>query len=289
MGSNVLKAIANIAAFKNYNLDHYKAKYDIRINNLGEQLEYYVKDGFANSFTVKGEDEKLEAHSKVFCYSANQNNPPDGILKGGDAFETKKQESPGRPLALNSSPPKDMLHREDPRILDACRKVDGGTWKEKDLFYIVGYVTKQKIIRYLYFVHGICYAAKPEVYSRLHSKIKSQIGSIMESGSHKMVETVELGRISGVDPLGITQFRMRGMWEIENPETVFDYLYKWSERDPFTLVAVIEAKKYNSYPRGDAEALEKHPSIKVKDCEVRDPNNKAEKLKAKLITFKTTS
>ena len=37
-------------------------------------------------------------------------------------------------------------------------------------------------------------------------------------------ETNELGRVNKVDPLGITYLRIRGMWGIENPIKVFNYV-----------------------------------------------------------------
>ena len=82
--SNIIKAILNIYNCKVYNTGkHYKAKN--RANNMGDALEHFIKDSFANSFEYNEED-AIKAHSEVFSYLGNQNNPPDIILKNGDAM-----------------------------------------------------------------------------------------------------------------------------------------------------------------------------------------------------------
>ena len=115
-----MNAIINIAKFKNNNLKQYSSTYLNRINAVGELLEFYIKDSISGSFTKKQEDRELE-YSKVFSYLGNQNNPPDLIIKGGDAFEIKKIEGKNRVIALNSSYPKDKLYISDQRITGACR------------------------------------------------------------------------------------------------------------------------------------------------------------------------
>lgn len=137
MSPNVLSAIANIADFKTNDLKGYSSTYLIRINAVGEQLEFYVKDAVCNSFK-QAQLQKEQKYREVFSLLGNQNNPPDAIIRGGDAFEIKKIQSLKSSIALNSSAPKDMLHRDDFRITEACRKCEGGNWTTKDLFYVVG-------------------------------------------------------------------------------------------------------------------------------------------------------
>src|SRR4030042_2446321 len=137
MSANILTAISSIASFKNNNLKSYSSTYLIRINAVGEQLEFFVKDAIANSFTLPS-DKKDKAYSDVFSYLGNQNNGPDIIINEGDAFEIKKIENTSAALALNSSPPKDVLLSSDIRITDACRKCEKDLWKQKDLFYVIG-------------------------------------------------------------------------------------------------------------------------------------------------------
>ena len=57
-------------------------------------------------------------------------------------------------------------------------------------------------------------------------------------------ETKELGRVNQVDPLGITNLRIRGMWQIENPRKVFKYLHEPTGKE-FELVCIIPKEKYH--------------------------------------------
>jgi hypothetical protein len=281
MSSNILSGIVNIASFNNYDLGEYGTSYSNRINNMGECLEYYVKDALADSFEVGNKD---EIHSSVFSYLGNQNNPPDMILRNGDAFEVKKLESPHTDLALSNSPPKNRLYRDDHRITASCRECDGENWQDKDIYYVVGYI-KAKLLRYIFFVHGVCYAADPEVYYRFHQRLREGIGTVLNSSDYETSDTSELGRIRRIDPLGITNFRIRGLWYIANPARVFDYIYNWNQNNTFSLVAIIENSKYYSYSKNSIDLMEAHDLINIQDCLVKNPNNPANRIEAKLITY----
>jgi hypothetical protein len=286
MSSNILSGIVNIANFRNYDLGEYGTNYSIRINNVGECLEYYVKDALANSFEVENKINKDNKHCAVFSYLGNQNNPPDMILKNGDAFEVKKLESQNTDLALSNSPPKNRLYRDDHRITASCKECDGANWQNKDIYYVVGYVPKNaKILRYIFFVHGICYAAEPEVYYGFHQRLRDGIGTVLSSSDYETSDTIELGKIRRVDPLGITDFRIRGLWYIANPVKVFDYIYGWNKNNTFSLVAIIENSKYYSYSKNSIDLIEAHDLISIQDCLVKDPNNPANRIESKLITY----
>lgn len=82
-----------------------------RANNAGEALEEYIKDLFANSFGLN-EQARLQKMSEVFSYLGNNSNPPDAMLKKGDAIEIKKIETNTASLALNSSYPKQVLRSD---------------------------------------------------------------------------------------------------------------------------------------------------------------------------------
>ncbi len=133
MSPSVLTAIKNIANFGKSDLKAYSSNYLIRINAVGEPLEFFVKDAFCNSFTSVSQ-EKEEKHRCTFSWLGNQNFPPDLMIRNGDAFEIKKIESIKPSIALNSSPPKDMLYYDDPRIIDAVRKCDNGFGRQKTFF-----------------------------------------------------------------------------------------------------------------------------------------------------------
>lgn len=265
--SNILTAIVNISN-SSFSMPNVRAGKNT-INTVGKALEVYIQNVFV------GEEEP----SEVFSYLGNQNNPPDLILKGGDAVEVKKIESKNGGIALNSSYPKHKLHSDDPRIKDACRKCEA--WTVKDIIYAVG-VTKDRNLKNLWLVYGDCYAADREVYTRIARTIEQ---GITQTPDVEFANTKELGRVNRVDPLGITYLRIRGMWGIENPRNVFSYLHKMNEDSTFSLACLMRTSKYNSFTQSDRVALDNVPNLKVKDVELKNPNNPAQLLDAKLITL----
>lgn len=99
-------------------------------------------------------------------------------------------------------------------------------------------------------------------------------------------DTKELGRVNQVDPLGITNLRIRGMWQIENPRKVFNYLHETTTSD-FELICIIPIEKYIGFP---IESLTKIEAIKmngfsIEDKKIKDPNNPAQLIDCKLIKF----
>jgi hypothetical protein len=285
MPANLLRALKNIASYGNNDLGVYfarSARSQVRINVAGEKLEFFVKDAFCDCFNLPLQD-KERKYSEVFSWSGNQNNPPDAILRNGDAFEIKKMDKLKNAIQLNSSPPKDKCYSNDSRMVQATRDCEDQKWTEKDLFYVVGATPKERI-KYLFFVQGTCYAAKREVYERIEKPLKKGIEDrIKVNGIEGGNETNELGRINRVDPLGITNLRIRGMWTIQNPIQVFEYVYKFNERQNFSLTALMLKSKFDSYPTEDIKALNQ-AKIKVVPAKIKDPNNRAKWLDAQLIT-----
>ncbi len=281
--TSILTAILNIRNFRQNNLRGYATQYLNRINAVGDQLEFYIKDAFANSFELT-KAQKERAYRDIFAYLGNQNNPPDAILLRGDALEIKKLGSPRNILALNSSYPKDKIYRADSRLTVKCAECDGGSWREKDIFYVVGYVASG-ILKHLFLVQGLCYAAKQSVYENIHTRLRAEISTIIRNAGLEAASTVELGRVRRVDPLGITEFRLRGMWEIDNPINVFSGVYTFDSTRNFSLCAILKADKYMLCSNDERNSIENTRDIVVSDVSVRSPNNPAERMPAKLITL----
>ncbi len=280
MNTNLLIALKNIVDKPVTSLvSHYSSSN--RMNNVGEALELYVKDIFCNSLAVETLAEKNEIFSHYFSYIGNQNNPPDLMIQGGDAIEVKKIESLNSGIALNSSYPKNKLHSDSVMITKACR--DCEDWTEKDLLYVVG-VTKNGILKSLWFVYGDCYAADNETYERIRTKISSGLRELTDV---EFAETNELGRVNRVDPLGITYLRIRGMWHIENPNKVFDYVAENSAAD-FSVNALMLKSKYDAFPAEDKHALEsiQTSDFSIKTVAIKSPDNPAKLLDAILISFR---
>lgn len=280
MANNIISAIINIVKNPVIKLKEYSSSHN-RANSMGGALEEYVKDIFSGTVCEQDLQKRNRKISETFSYLGNQNNPPDSILKNGDAIEVKKIESKTSSLALNSSYPKSKLFSDSSMITSECRNCED--WNEKDIIYTIG-VCKKSILSSLIFVYGEDYAATSEVYERVKNIVKEGIKMIPDL---EFAPTNELGRINRVDPLGITYFRIRGMWGIENPVKVFDYIYKIDDTKEFNFMALINEEKYNSFANiKELEDLQKsYSNLMIQDVEIKNPNNPAKLKKAKLITF----
>jgi len=276
--SNILKAILNIAQNPVVEL---KNNYFGRntINNIGEALEAYIQDAFAGTINESDIQIRNQKISDTFSYLGNQNNPPDIILKNGDAIEVKKIQSKGSAIALNSSYPKHKLYSTDSRITEACKTCEN--WRTKDIIYAVG-VTNDKNLSHLWLVYGDCYAASKEIYSRIGEKIKN---GVLEISDIEFSETQELGRVNKVDPLGITNLRIRGMWHIYNPIKVFQDIYIADETNSLNLSCIIRKDKFDSFDNNDREFIADSSNIFVSDIKIKNPDNPAQMLDAKLIVM----
>ena len=161
-------------------------------------------------------------------------------------------------------------------------------WKleRKRTFYVIGNA-KNGAIKYLFFVQGTCYAANHEIYENVHAPIKKEVDSVLDSLGLEKGNTVELGKVKRIDPLGITELRIRGMWGIKNPIEVFDYVAPIDKTADFFINAIMLKDKYLSFPEKDRKNLEELTGDKfsIRDIKIKSPNNPAKLLEAKLIRF----
>ena len=275
--TNILEAIYNIVNHKNFAIREFYSGRN-RANSMGEALENYIKDAFADTFDSDDEQSRLKTYNEEFSWLGSQNNPPDIMIKGGDAIEVKKTQSANSSLALNSSYPKTDLRHTSPMITSECR--DCEEWTVKDLIYCVGH-TSDSNIKSLWMVYGSSYAAKHETYQRIKTTISDGIKTIPDV---VFADTKELGRVNQVDPLGITNLRIRGMWQIENPRKVFNYLHEPTDKD-FELVCIIPVEKYNSFPNESKSKLEgiTEKGFSIEEKQIKNPNNPAKLMDCKLI------
>jgi len=280
--SNVLRAFINIVNNYQVSIEDI-TNGNNRANSMGEGLETYIKNSFANTFGAHDEQNILDIYSKIFSYQGNQNNPPDLILTNSDAIEVKKVQSKNSSIALNSSYPKAKLYANNPMITNACRTCE--EWEEKDIIYSIGYI-KNKTLISLWFVYGDCFCANKNIYERIKDTISEGINLIPNV---EFTQTNELGKVKKVDPLGITDLRIRGMWHIDNPYKIFDYIYSFDENSSFQLICLMRTDKYNSMPQEDITALENMDNdIQIQNVKIKNPNNPSQLIDAKLITFKVT-
>ena len=233
-----------------------------KINKVGDSLEGFVDDLFSDS--------------SVYSYIGNPNNPPDRILMGAEALEIKQVANIRSDIALNSSSPKACLYANDPMLTNACRECEDG-WDVKDVVYIIGTVDrkehKENILKNVWFVFGDCYAADNEVYEKMKKKVSTGVSSI---AGEEWAETKELGCLNRVDPLGITYLRVRGMWGIQHPQKVFDYIINDSY-NAFMLMKKERFLRFSSAEKGDIS------SDMIFNVKIKSPNNPAKKMNAILL------
>ncbi|OOR83457.1 NgoPII family restriction endonuclease [Moraxella canis] len=280
---NIINAIFNVVTGFSSELNRSSHGLN-RANQMGGALEEWVKDIFANTAHIDNEQERLFRLSQVFSYLGNQNNPPDIILRSGDAIEVKKVTSKDATLALNSSYPKNKLFANSPLITQACRQCEEN-WTQKDILYIVGVVPKSQTLHSLFMVYGEDYCADPSTYERIRQAISTGIQTIPDI---EFTSTNELAKVKKVDPLGITDLRVRGMWSITSPFKVFDYIYQRDFTKSFNFACIINQEKYQSFNNTFLiENLISHvDGFNIQDVYIKNPNNPAQLKLAKLISFK---
>lgn len=282
--TNLLIAIANIV--KNPITDVIKqSKNSNRVNAAGDALEFYIKDVFCDSLKENNALKKNGIYDNYFSYLGAQNSPPDIIVKNGDAIEVKKLESIRGGIALNSSYPKNKLYNDDSRISNACKNCEASRWTKKDIIYAIGIIPKNtNKLRMLWFVYGTCYAAERTVYKRIFNPISLRIN---ETPDIHFEVTNELAKVNKVDPLGITDFRVRGMWHIKNPIKVFEDFVSVDKNKDFMVNTFLLEKKYLSFPKKDRQKLEnlQNKNFFIRDVKIKSPDNPAKLLKAKFICY----
>lgn len=166
-------------------------------------------------------------------------------------------------------------------ISTACR--DAEEWSEKDMIYVVGVVAKSNL-KHLCMVYGLDYCASIETYERIKRTIKDGIASIPNI---ELAETNELGKLNKVDPLGITYLRVRGMWGIENPWKVFSYIYERNTENDLNFMCIINNDKWATFDNTDEllAMAQTHTNLEISNIKVKNPDNPAQLIDAKLIQF----
>lgn len=281
MTSNILIAIKNLIKNPIIKLTaHYSGRN--HVNGVGNALEVYIKDLFANTLLCENEYSKLDAYSQTFSYIGNQNNPPDIILKNGDAIEVKKNQSNTNDLQLNSSFPKNKLCVDSTMLTAKCKNCE--QWDIKDIIYVIGN-TSDAELKELWFVYGDCYAASCDIYEKTKKKIIDSINSITDI---ELTKTNELGKVKRVDPLGITDLRIRAMWSICHPGKVFDYIPKQNVSSNFKFYCVMKTEKFEQFSEKDQNnlySLVDNKKFFIHDIKIKNPDNPVDLIEAKFMEF----
>jgi hypothetical protein len=123
------------------------------------------------------DDDVDKAWDQTFSWLGSTNNPPDFMIKKGDAVEVKITETIGD-LQLNSSAPKRTLKSSDVRITDQCRACE--VWSEKDFGYCIGLARKgqKKHVNALWLIDGSCISDSDQKYAGLAEAIKTSLSHL---------------------------------------------------------------------------------------------------------------
>ncbi|MFK8105495.1 MAG: NgoPII family restriction endonuclease [Saprospiraceae bacterium] len=279
---NILQVVHKIAQQSQQDVTGLTPTDGNRLNNLGLRFEHYIRDLFLPD-TKLTDAEKEAAYAEIFSYLGNAKNPPDFMLKAGDAIEVKKMQNLGYTLPFNSSYPKAKLYANDPMITKACKAIEN--WEVKDIIYAVGYFEQQRL-RALWMVYGTEYAADNAHYQAIINTISEGMNNIPNV---EFAATKELGKIKKVDPFGVTDFRIRGMWYIHNPKRVFEYLYPYDEKADFQFMCLLNNEKFASFPLADQKLVLsiKNPNFSLQEVQIKDPNAPEKLIPGKLIVYKS--
>lgn len=278
---NILTAFASIIRHPFASINPAKISSN-RINNVGDALECYVKDAIAGLLEDSSvTDQKRDSiYNEIFSWLGNSGNPPDCIIKDGDAIEIKKIQTLTSDIALNSSYPKHKLYSNDTRVARGAKEAE--VWTEKDIIYVVGSTSDNSELSRLFLIYGDCYAASKEVYEKLISAIETGVKSTPDVD---FLPTNELGKVNKVDPLGITNMRIRGMWHISNPSRLYSDLVKKSPNRQFYLI--MRESKYQSFSSQDRKFFEDcHlDGFSSQQVMIRNPDNPAQLVPARWIKY----
>lgn len=278
---NILEAFYNISNIEDLTINEITFGNN-RANNMGEGLESFIKDSFTNTFFENDKNIRNQKYNEIFSYQGSKNNPPDLMLKNGDALEIKKVESLTTDLQLNSSYPKAKLFANSTLINKHCKNCEN--WDEKDFIYTVGHIPKgTNKLSSLWFVYGTLYAADEKCYTN----VKNSLTESLENNSDiDFSETKEIGRVNFVDPLKITNLRIRGMWLLQPPYKVFKHIHEYSNQINFQCFLIIPNDKYSTFPIESRNKIENHKQISIKNIQLENPNNPVNLIDSKLITIK---
>lgn len=160
MNRNIIDAIGTLIKRKPFYLDDPYSREDPNVSARYWSMKEYVENLFADSFDARDMGERIYRHMEVFSHLGNSTNPPDFILRGGDAIEIKNIYIPKRyyrgrlecnPLILNTVYPRQKLYADDPLVTNTCRKAE--KWTVKDIIYAVG-ASRGKQLTHLCMVYG---------------------------------------------------------------------------------------------------------------------------------------
>lgn len=224
--TNVLIALRNILKHNSTRLTPI-FKSNVSANAVGDNLEYFIKDMFCwDALQYTYADQKEAEYKKLLSWTGDSSHFPDLIVQGGVGVESKKvNDNSYSTIPLNSSYPKDYVTRNTQNYpSDSLIYEPDVDWDKKPIIYAVGNLnTKNLNKKYqlisLWFAYGNTMVPNNKYYQKIIQGIR---GSIKNTNSDiQLIDSKELARAHGVDKLGRTNMRVRGMYELEHPAKIF--------------------------------------------------------------------
>ena len=304
--TNILKAIVHFVQVEEaaFTLDQ---NYQNRIQAQGEKLEAYIKRLFSLSLNDNDLDSKvfeltgritgdesdidqktLRKFHGFFSWLGSANNPPDLKLRNGDCVEIKKigkkKSSPFVAIALNSSPPRAKMKKDDPMIQEGMRTCEEG-WTASDVLYVVGVEDERKKtgLRHIWMFYGDT-LFDDQLFKSIRASMKEIFDELGTEIGFKFSETKELGRLNDLGINDLSYLRIRGMYEMK----ALNYLKKEGIIHKSKKVcAVMRDSKYLSFPDEDRANLEDCQGkglLNIEDFQLTDPEMKDSKINIKVVS-----
>ncbi|EAD1221440.1 NgoPII family restriction endonuclease [Listeria monocytogenes] len=282
--SNVLIALSNILERNSCRLTPI-FRGNGAANAAGDSLEFFVKDMFCTGASAYSHQIEKEKHyDKYLSWKGNSSNFPDFIIKEGVGVEPKKMNGKGvGNLALNSSFPKAYIY-PDTQNLPIKELIMESQWEKKEIVYVVGNLNEKddKLYR-LWLAYGNTFIARESIYLDLKESIKEAVVDLPDA---IFVDTKEFGRIKKVDPLGNSNLRLRGMWELSHPEVVFQKYLQMNviPEDATKINLIITENEYeNLSDKPDLSRYINENRLQVQKILIPNPNNLEEEISAYLF------
>ncbi|RHW50337.1 restriction endonuclease [Lactobacillus bombicola] len=226
--SNVLIALRNILKHNSTRLTPiYKSNGSA--NATGDNLEFFIKDMFCwNALQYSYQEQKEMEYKKLFSWTGDSTHFPDLIIKGGAGIESKKvNDDSYSTVPLNSSYPKDYITSETQNYpKDSLKNEPILDWDTKPVIYAIGNLNTKNPqnlnqLKSLWFVYGNTMVPKNQYYQEIIKGIRNSIQKSAQSNID-WIKSKELARVHGIDKLKRTNMRVRGMYELQHPEKIFN-------------------------------------------------------------------
>lgn len=283
--TNTLFAYKNILDHNSTKLPPIISKKGNSSNNQGDSFEIFIKDMYCNTaMQYPHLEDKEQDYKNYLSWLGDSKHFPDMIVRGGEGVEIKKLSSFGN-LSLNSSFPKDYIY---PNTQNLAAEISTASWTKKNIVYATCNVpnknnTQDKCTT-VWLAFGNTFVADKQVYLKMINGIRSGAKSANKQAS--FVKSQELARIKNVDLKKHTNLRVRGMWELTNPEKIFgEYLNKTNFSIPAGATRVnmiILDSDFQNMVQPDFENLIKQNRLVITPIDIPDPNKQGT-LTAKLF------